>query len=765
MAENDSITISKNPELQRFSFSEAHPPIIDAHDDQISIVQFWRVLQKRRWLVAFSLGFVVVLVTVVSLLLPKRYDASARILLDLEGTDDLGLEQVVMPIGLDLNTKLETQIRIVQSDTIADNVMKQVGLHHNRDFAGNYAVRAGQEFDTLDLKIHANLSKSFHKALNVQLIPKTQIVEVHFRSRDPQLSAVVANAVANTYIEHNFQTKYKATLQTSDWLTKQLDDLKKHAESAQETLTTYQKKTGILGTDETHNIILDKLEELNKELSAAEGDRILKEAKYRIAMTENPELIANIAPESVLGALYKQRAEIRSEYAQLAAKYGTSYPRVVQLQSELNELDSSITDEIKKVGETVRADYQASLKSEQMLQATFDRQKGEAYKLNEDAIQYAILRRDVESSRDLYEGLLKKLKEAGILAGLKSSNINIVDQASVPVEPVEPNIPLNMALGLMGGLLGGIALAFIVENVDNSVRTPQDIETYCSLPSLGVIPTVVLNGKNGHKLIATAGHKQPILPVTMEQRNSGIAEAFRALRTSLLLSSPGAPPQVILVTSAMMQEGKSFTALNLAVVLAQTGQKVLLVDSDMRRPAIHKYLGFPMNRGLSACLAGTDTPDQVLVTVDEIPGLYVIPAGHMPPYPSEMLASDAMPQLLQRWRGEYRYIVIDTPPVLAVTDAVVCARAADVVVLIARSEKTGRQSLIRTRDILRKVRANIAGVVVNDLSFTSVEYRQYYGHYGSEYSYYYHNNNGHSDGSGEGHTNGNGHHESPKGSS
>ncbi len=177
-----------------------------------------------------------------------------------------------------------------------------------------------------------------------------------------------------------------------------------------------------------------------------------------------------------------------------------SYPRVIQLQSELNELDSSIKQEIEKVGEAVRAEYQAAAKSEEMLQATFDKQKGEAYKLNEDAIQYAILRRDVESSRDLYEGLMKKLKEAGIMAGLKSSNINIVDQASIPVEPVEPNIPLNIALALMGGLLGGVALAFIVENVDNSIRTPQDIETYCGLPSLGVIPSVALNGKNGQKL-------------------------------------------------------------------------------------------------------------------------------------------------------------------------------------------------------------------------------------------------------------------------
>src|SRR5437588_1144670 len=744
---NDTALIPRT-ELEKISPLVGCPVPIEAGEDQISVVQFWRVLQKRRSLVLGTLGIVVLLAVTASLLLPKRYDASARILLDLEGNDDLGLEQIVMPIGLDLNTKLQTQIRIVQSDTIAASVIKQLGLHQNKDFAGKFAMPASLNFDDVDLKTRARLMQSFHKAVHVELIPKTQIVEVHFRCKDPRLAAEVTNAIANTYIEHNFQTKYKATLQTSDWLTRQLDDLKKHAEGSQEKLTEYQKKTGILGTDETHNIILDKLGELDKALSAAQTDRIVKEAKFRIASTQNPELIANIAPESVLGALYKQRAEIRAEHAQVAAKYAAAYPRVIQLQSQLTELDDEIRQEIKKVGEAIQADYQASLKAEQMLETSFERQKGEAYKLNEAATQYAILRRDVESSRDLYDGLLKKLKEAGILAGLKSSNINILDQASQPVEPIEPNIPLNTALGIMAGLLGGVAFAFIVENLDNSIRTPEDIESYCSLPSLGVLPSVALNGRK-----LSRAERQFALPVTLEHRNSGSAEAFRALRTSLLLSSPGTPPQVILVTSGLMGEGKSFTALNLAVVLAQTGNKVLLVDSDMRRPSVHRYLGIPMSNGLSACLAGTQSAEEAVQNIDQIPGLQVVTAGHTPPYPSEMLASDAMPQLLLRWREEFRYIVIDTPPVLAVTDAVVCARAADVVVLVARSEQTRRQSLMRTRDILRKVRANIAGVVVNDLSFDSVEYREYYGHYGSKYSYYYHDN-----ANGNGHHNGNGPH-------
>ena len=753
MTDNKLVTTG-NRDLGKFTFSQIHAATVDTCNDQISIVQLCRVLRKRRWLVLGSLAAVVLLVTAVSLILPKRYEASAELLLDLDGTDDLGLGQVVMPIGLDINTKLETQLRIVQSDTIAFSVIKQLGLHRNKDFIRQEGQLSTADFDSLDVQQRAKVTDLFHKSMNARLDPKTEIVEIHFRSRDPKLAADVVNAVASTYIEHNFQTKYRATQQTSEWLTKQLDDLKKRSESAQEKLIAYQKKTGILGTDETHNIVIDKLEELNKALAAAEGDRIVKEAKYRIAMTENPELIANIAPESVLGALYKERAEARSQYAQWAAKYGASYPRVVQLQSQLSELDLSISQEVEKVGEAVRAEFQAALKSEQMLQHSFEDEKQEAFNMNEAAVQYGILQKEAESGRDLYEDLLKKLQEAGILAGLKSSNINIVDGASIPSEPVAPKIPLNIGLGCIGGLLLGIVLAFVVENFDNSIRTPEDIETYGSLPSLGIIPSVASKGKNGQRSLARTDPPQLILPVTMEQRNSGGAEAFRALRTSLLLSSPEKPPQVILVTSAMTQEGKSFTSLNLAVVLAQTGESVLLVDSDMRRPAIHKYLGIAMNRGLSACLAGTQDSAAAVVNIAEIPGLHVLPAGHMPPYPSEMLASSAMHQLVQGWRQTFRYIVLDTPPVLAVTDAVVCARVADVVVLIVRSEQTGRQSLIRARDVLRKAGANIAGVVVNDLSFNSVDYRQYYGYYGDEHHSYYHLDQL----GGNGNGNGNGHH-------
>ena len=750
MNNNEQIALA-DAEARGGTLSPIASGAVDSHEERTSLIQFLRVLQKRRWLVACSLAAIVALVSVISFLIPKRYEATSKVLLDTEGSDTLGLEQMVLPIGFDLNTKLQTQIRIAESDTIAISVIQQLGLDHRREFAGRLASERDTDFDTRGIEKRAQLLVLFRKSLHVRLIPKTQIIEIHFRSRDPRLASEVANAVANTYIEHNFQVKYKATRQTSEWLAQQLDDLKKHAETSQENFIAYQKKTGILGTDETHNIITEKLDELNKRLAEAEGDRIVKEAKYRIATSDNPELMANVLPESVLGALYRQHAEAKARLAQMSAKYGTAYPPVVQLKAELDDLHDSVRQEIGRAGDRVRAEYQASLRSEQMLADSLDRQKQQAYKLNGAAIQYAILRRDVESSRDLYEGLLKKLKEAGILAGLKSSNINIIDPASVPVEPMEPKIPLNIGLGCLGGLLLGVALAFVAENVDTSIRTPEDIESYCSMPSFGIIPSVPLDGKPRNRLRARTGVPLPQL-VTIEDRNSGPAEAFRALRTSLLLCSPKEPPQVFLVSSSIAQEGKSFTAANLSVVLAQTGKDVLLIDTDMRRPTVHRSFGIPMNAGLSGCLAGTEDPDSVIVKVDDIPGLHVVASGHLPPYPSELLASDAMPQLLERWRKQYRYIVVDTPPVLAVTDATVCAKLADVVVLIARSQQTGRQSLLRTRDLLRKVRANVVGVVVNDLAFNSVEYRQYYGYYGNGYHQYYNSENR----KGEGNRNGNG---------
>lgn len=702
--------------------------------DQLPLVGFWRLVRKQKWVILSCLAATVAVATIVSLLMPRKYDAVARINLEYESSSSLGLEQMGLPGGIDATTKLETQIRIMQSETLAGIVMQQLRLDQQAQFAPD-KLRSpeGASFESIDDVRRAKLLKRFRDSLNVQLVPKTQLIEVRFRSKDPKLAARIVNALCDAYIERNFKTRYEATMKASDWLNKQLDDLRSNTEELQTKLSDYQRKTGILGTDESHNIVMSKLDELNKGLSTATADRIVKEARYRTALTTDPELIASIVPESSLAVLRRQEADITAQYAQLSAKFGPAYPRVIQTQKELDQVHAAIAREVRNLGSRLENEYKASFVSEQMLSSALDQQKQEAYKMNRDAAQYAIMLRDVQASRDLYEDLLKKLKEAGITAGLKNTNVNIVDPASTPVEPAEPKLPLNLALGFLGGLFGGITLAFVVENVDNSIRTPDDVEAQCELPSLGIIPSIEAV-KNWYKQSLPAKLAPVALPVVMSQPKSYTAEAFRSLRTSLLMGSVSAPPKVMVITSASAGEGKTTTACNSAIVLAQTGHKVLLVDADMRRPMLHTRMGVAGTTGLSACLAGMQDPDSLLRRV-HLPNLFVLPAGKTPPNPSEMIASESMRQLLDRWRSEFDQIIIDTPPVLSVTDAVILSALADAVIVVARSGVTGHQALRRTRDLLRKVHARIAGVVVNDVGPNSVAYADYYGSHGLHYNY------------------------------
>ncbi len=707
-----------------------------AGDQEVSLLEIGRTLRRRKWtLASFFIG-ALVLAVITILVVPKRFDATARLFLDFDDSDALGLEQLQPLTGLDPTTRLQTQMRILQSETLAWAVIKQEHLYSNRSFAGRRIFERSlletgpNDIDQDSPELRTKLVDRFQKSLNVSLLPKTEIVEIRFRSGDPQLAARVVNALATAYIERRFKTKYEAAIQASDWLTQQLDDLKRRAEESQAKLVDYQKQTGLLGTDEVNNVVMSKLEQLNEQLSAAQGDRILREAKYRFSLSNDPQLVASIDPNSVLSSLRKQQAELRAQLAQLNAKYGPSYPRVIQARAQLADVDAAIQQEVKLVGKQLKSEYLASLKGEELLAAAVDRQMQQAYKMNGDAMQFAMLKRDVNSSRDLYEDLLKRLKEAGIIAGLKSSNVNIVDPASVPAEPAEPRIALYLALGGAGGLVSGVFASILREHLDGSIRTPEDVEFYCEMPSLGMIPRIAdedaINGNAEH-----GG------PAILERPSSQFAEAFRALRTSLLLSSPGTPPKIIVVTSSLPQEGKSVTSTNCAAVLAQAGRRVLLIDADMRRPTLHRYLGIKSPVGLSAYLSGSVSGAPAAIPLPNMPTLDVITAGEQPPNPAELLASESMQTLLNQCSEQYQHIVIDTPPVLAVTDAVVLASMADCVVLVARSGQTGSQSLKRTVELLRRVNAKIAGVVVNDLAPKSLAYAEYYGHSADKVSHYH----------------------------
>ena len=714
--------------------------------------EYMRVLIKRKWMVIAVVAGIFIAASVASLRQTPVYEAVGRIALNKADPNLITFKDSGPLVDYYDPTDLDTEVRILQSDLMALQVIRQLNLDKRPEFGGHADQKqpnlAADPLQTDSNRTSALLG-SFRGNLHVTLIPNTRIIEIHYTSTDPQLAASAVNTLAATYVEQNFKTKFESTMQASDWLSKQLVDLQMKVETSQEKLVRYQREHEILGTDEKQNIITEKLDELNKEMTMAESDRMQKEAAYRQTQTNDPEAIAAAivsdnaggasgAPSGLLDRLREQQATLKIQVAELSTQFGPSYPKVAQLNSQLKEIERQLQSETNKAVDHLKGQYLASLQRENMLRGSFEKQKQEANKLNESAIEYSLLKRDLDSNRTLYEGLLEKLKEAGVTAGLRSNNFRIIDAARVPTSPSEPNIPRNLLFALALGLISGVGLAFLIENMDNTVRTPEQAQALSGLPSLGMIPLGSKSGNYGAigKRLALTASKEVVETVTQVRPQSQMAESYRALRTSLLLSNLGAPPKVIMVTSARPQEGKTTTSINTAIVLAQKGVRVLLVDADLRRPSIHKTLGMGPRSGLSNVLTGSAALQQTITTSPILPNLFIMPAGTPPPNPAELLASSNMRDLLAELRQQFDHIVIDTPPTLSVTDAVVLSPRADATILVIRSGHTTKQALCRSRDILMQVNAHVAGVLLNAVDLTSPDYYYYY-EYQGKYSHYY----------------------------
>jgi polysaccharide biosynthesis transport protein len=715
--------------------------------------EYMRVLIKRKWLVIAVIVGIFMAVATASLRQTPVYEAIGRIAVNKADSNLIAFKGSAPDVDYVYEqSDLDTEVRILQSDLMALQVIRQMNLDKRPEFGGHSdqkeANLVADPLQTDSNRVSALLA-IFHGKLHVALIPNTRIIEIHFDSTDPQLASSAVNTLAATYVEQNFKTKFESTMQASDWLSKQLVDLQMKVETSQEKLVRYQKEHEILGTDEKQNITTEKLDELSKEMTQAEFDRMQKEAVYRQTQSDDPVAIAAaITSDSagggggtgslLLDKLHEQQAALGIQVAELSTQFGPSYPKIAQLNSQLKEIDHQLQSETNKAVDHLKGRYLAALQRETMLRDAFEKQKQEANKLNESAIEYSILKRDLDSNRTLYEGLLEKLKEAGVTAGLRSNNFRIIDAARVPTAPSEPNIPRNLAFALVLGVVSGVGLAFLLENMDNTVRTPEQAQAISILPSLGMIPLgskTANHGSSGKRLALTAS-KEVVETVTQVRPQSQMAESYRALRTSLLLSNLGAPPKVIMVTSARPQEGKTTTSINTAIVLAQKGVRVLLIDADLRRPSIHKTLGMGPRSGLSNVLTGSATVQQTITTSPILPNLFIMPAGTPPPNPAELLASSNMRDLLTELRGLYDHIVIDTPPTLSVTDAVVLSPRADATILVIRSGQTTKQALRRARDILMQVNAHVAGVLLNAVDLTSPDYYYYY-EYQGKYGHYY----------------------------
>ncbi len=724
--------------------------------------EYVRILMKRKWTVLACLVTIFSLVAIASLKMTPVYEASGSIAIN---KPDSGLVNFSNSPTFSVDyydpTEMETEVKILQSDLLALQVVKQLALDRRVEFGGKTA-QLPSSLDLAPDPLQADtghttsLLSSFRSNLKVTLAPNTHIIEVHYRSPDKELAANVVNTLMTTYTENNFKSRFDSTMQASDWLSKQLVDLQMKVETSQEKLVHYQKEHEILGMDEKQNITTSKLDELNKALTSAESERMDKESIYRLVLAGDSETIASAVSSldpagtgsqgALMETLRTKEADLKIQAAELNTQFGPSYPKLAQINNQVKEVEAQIILESRKIVGKIKGQYEAAVQRESMLHDALEKQKQEANKLNESAIEYSLLKRDLDTNRQLYEGLLEKLKEAGVSAGLRSNNFRIVDVARVPMGPIEPNIPRNLSFAFMLGLTSGIGLAFLLEGLDNTVRTTEQAQMISGLPPLGMIPLGSRSAREGAsaKRLVIATSKEAVELITQVRPQSQMAESYRALRTSLLLSSLGAPPKVIMVTSALPQEGKTTTSINCAVVLAQKGIRVLLIDADLRRPSIHKTLGMGPRSGLSNVLTGSATLENAITRSSILPNLDVLPAGTPPPNPAELLASANMRDVLEQLRARYDHIVVDTPPALSVTDAVVLSPRADAIVLVIRSGQTTKQALRRSRDILMQVNAKVSGVLLNAVDLSSPDYYYYY-EYQGKYARYYRDDASHDD--------------------
>src|ERR1035438_206054 len=512
--------------------------------------EYMRVLIKRKWMVIAVIVGIFMAVAISSLRQTPVYEAVGRIAVNKADPNLITFKDSGAVVDYYDQADLDTEVRILQSDLMALQVIRQLDLDNRPEFGGNSDQRlpnlVADPLQTDSNRVSALLG-GFRGHLRVTLIPNTRIIEIHYNSTDPQLAASAVNTLAATYVEQNFKTKFESTMQASDWLSKQLVDLQMKVETSQEKLVRYQKEHEILGTDEKQNIITEKLEELNKEMTQAESDRMQKEAVYRQSQSNDPDAIAaaivsdtsgSTATSGLLDKLREQQASLRIQIAELSTQFGPQSPKVTQLNSQVKEIDRQLQTETNKAVDHLKGQYLAALQRENMLSDSFEKQKQEANKLNESAIEYSLLKRDLDSNRTLYEGLLEKLKEAGVTAGLRSNNFRIIDAARVPTSPSEPNIPRNLSFALVLGVISGLGLAFVFENMDNTVRTPEQATALSGLPPLGMIPLGSKSGNHGPtgKRLALTASKEVVETVTQVRPQSQMAESYRALRTSLLLS-------------------------------------------------------------------------------------------------------------------------------------------------------------------------------------------------------------------------------------
>jgi capsular exopolysaccharide synthesis family protein len=737
------------------------PVSLAGAESELHLSDYLEKLQRHWKLVALLVVLSLAGAGVRYLLTPKQYQATARIQIE---------RRTLSPVGSTDNPWLEnwwnlefypTQYKLLESRGLAERVVTNLGLAEDGSFNRNGAALAPASEDlsnpeSADALVLGLLAGQLRNGLAVQPVSNTQLVDIIYRSSSPEFAARAANGYAEAFIDWGISTRTHTAGRAASFLASQLEALKEEIQNKETRLRAFSRETDLVLLEAGSNVALQRLQALNEDFMRSKGERIEKEARYRELLETPRQEVAEEYSDGVVGDLRQKVLVLEREYETKLDTYKPEWPAMVDLRGQIRQGRDNLDRAIREYGESAQeaayAEYQTALRRENTLKAELDQAKTELLDQSSSAVELTNLQVEIATSRDLMDKLLRQQSETEVAARLQTtreSNVRIVDRALVPGGPYRPSLRENLVMGLGLGLMLGIGAVFLIEYMDRTIKTPEEVERRLLLPNLAVIPDVTASGRPGRggygygygygerRKRKSRGGPRALLDgrdvdarpdhielVPHDRPRLSVSEAYRGLRTALLLSS-AEELRVVSVTSAGSGEGKTATSTNLAVVMAQLGRRILLIDGDLRKPRIHEVFGISNRSGLVNILAGGEDPNRVTVRA-AVTNLHIVPSGPIPPNPSELLASDRMRELLRRARSQFDLVIIDTPPVLAVTDATVIGSQSDGVVLCLRAGKVLRQDARTCRDRLLMNDVKILGTVLNRHRETTGSGRKYY---------------------------------------
>jgi capsular exopolysaccharide synthesis family protein len=682
-----------------------------------------RILIKRRWMIIFVFIFIVALVALKTLTTTPLYQATVQLLIERQTPryiDQPGASVQQEYYGEEF---YQTHYKLLESRALAKKVADKLNLKSNPSYAAIFRDLPPNADDAMKQRAEEDLISAVAGGVKVTPVRQSSLVDVSFSDPDPKLAAKVVNTLAQAYIEQSLDLRFAASQEAAAWLKEKLIEGRKKLEDSEAKLNQYKREHNIVALDDKESITAQKLEQLNKDLIAAQTQRMETETRFKEVSRGQP--ISQMLNNPLIQTLKGQEAKIIAEQSELSRKFGPEHPRMIRLNNELSATRSKIGAEMGQIVQAIKNEYYMAKAQEENLKGALEKQKGETQDLGDRNIQYRVLLRDVETNRALYENMLKSLKTTTAAESTPATNIRIVYPATIPDSPVSPRKARNLMLGAVMGLVLGVGLAMVMESLDTTLKTPEEVEGWLEIPNLALIPHMEFTSGNPVKeefpeLIVHHG-TQPLA-----------SESYRGLRTTILFSTPGQAPRILLVTSSLPLEGKSTTCANLATAMAKAEPNVLLVDADLRRPSLHNIFHLPAEPGLSNFLVGELDDLPVVETI--VPNLFIVPAGKIPPHPSELLGSDRMREFLELAKSRFGRIIIDSPPLMSVTDAAILSTQAEGVLLVIKAESVPRKAAMDARDQLLEVNATLLGVVFNNIQTQRNGY--FYNSYYRYHSYY-----------------------------